>query len=217
MNFEQRPLIWSDEVPKVPGWYWRKEGAGECEMVRLHPYCGGWPEHWRQRRKECLEAADEDQKIRLSALPDAAWIVLWAGPIPDPQDAPGPNETSEGYTYASRQATRCAGCGEHKHTPIRNDIMGGYVCLLCVDRELDRLQALNRLQALEQKKGVGMPDIENIAKQLYTEYCENVGGKAWNGDPLPSWEQFRADPNKRVQSDAWMATALKAVALLQRG
>jgi hypothetical protein len=45
-----------------------------------------------------------------------------------------------GCTYASTQATKCAGCGEYKHTPLRNDEMGGYVCLTCIDRELERLQ-----------------------------------------------------------------------------
>lgn len=46
------------------------------------------------------------------------------------------------YTYASKQATRCATCGTHKHTPLRNDEMGGYVCLTCIDKELIRLQSI---------------------------------------------------------------------------
>jgi hypothetical protein len=40
------------------------------------------------------------------------------------------------YTYASTQATNCAGCGEFRHTPLRIDAMGGYVCLTCIDRKL---------------------------------------------------------------------------------
>lgn len=47
------------------------------------------------------------------------------------------------YTYASKQATNCAVCGQRKHTPLRNDEMGGYVCLTCIDRELEKLQAAN--------------------------------------------------------------------------
>ncbi|MGU2415268.1 hypothetical protein [Burkholderia cenocepacia] len=48
------------------------------------------------------------------------------------------NETgAEGFTYATKQATTCAGCGERKHTPLRIDWMGGYVCLTCIDRELE--------------------------------------------------------------------------------
>ncbi len=44
-----------------------------------------------------------------------------------------------GYAYASKQATTCAGCGEHKHTPLRIDAMGGYVCLTCIDKKLSTL------------------------------------------------------------------------------
>jgi formylmethanofuran dehydrogenase subunit E len=51
---------------------------------------------------------------------------------------------NETITYKSTQATNCAGCGEHKHTPLRNDEMGGYVCLTCIDKELERLQELER-------------------------------------------------------------------------
>jgi hypothetical protein len=40
-------------------------------------------------------------------------------------------------TYVSSQATSCAKCGEHKHTPLRIDWMGGYVCLTCIDKELE--------------------------------------------------------------------------------
>ncbi|ABC36103.1 putative gp38 [Burkholderia thailandensis E264] len=50
--------------------------------------------------------------------------------------ADAPAEAREPHTYASTQATNCAGCGEHKHTPLRIDWMGGYVCLTCIDREL---------------------------------------------------------------------------------
>ena len=57
-----------------------------------------------------------------------------------------------------------------------------------------------------------MPDkaAESLAGILYRRYCEGVGGKAFNGDPLPSWETFRADPEKQKQSDAWIATAEEA-------
>jgi hypothetical protein len=43
------------------------------------------------------------------------------------------------YTYASTQATNCASCGEHKHTPLRIDAMDGYVCLTCIDNKLGSL------------------------------------------------------------------------------
>ncbi|WP_248313168.1 hypothetical protein [Bosea sp. F3-2] len=41
------------------------------------------------------------------------------------------------FTYSSTQATACAACGEHKHTPLSRDEMGGYVCLTCIDKRLN--------------------------------------------------------------------------------
>ena len=45
------------------------------------------------------------------------------------------------------------------------------------------------------------------AALLYDAYCKAVGGVAFNGDPLPDWEAFRADPSKQKQSDAWIEVA----------
>jgi hypothetical protein len=59
-----------------------------------------------------------------------------------------------------------------------------------------------------------MIDREEIAGLLYEKYCSDVGGKAYNGDPLPCWKEFRADPNKQVQSDAWVGVADNAIELL---
>jgi hypothetical protein len=56
-----------------------------------------------------------------------------------------------------------------------------------------------------------MKNIEQIAGELYEEYCKHVGGKAFNGDTLPSWKTFRADPSKQKQSDAWVAVAEKSL------
>lgn len=55
--------------------------------------------------------------------------------VVDPNLAPGT------FTYSSRQATNCAGCGLLKHTPLRVDEMGGYVCLTCIDKQLDSFYA----------------------------------------------------------------------------
>lgn len=49
---------------------------------------------------------------------------------------PEPCEDAQ-YSYASKQRTACAVCGERKHTPLRRDEMGGYVCLTCIDERLD--------------------------------------------------------------------------------
>ena len=45
------------------------------------------------------------------------------------------------YTYTSTQATNCACCGERKHTPLRIDWMGGYVCLTCINNKLEELRS----------------------------------------------------------------------------
>lgn len=50
-----------------------------------------------------------------------------------------------------------------------------------------------------------------LAKILYDKYCAGVGGKAFNGDPLPPSAEFFADPNKIKQSEAWVATAKEAI------
>ncbi len=55
---------------------------------------------------------------------------------------------------------------------------------------------------------------ETVAEELYTTYCAAVGGVAFNGDPLPDWATFAADPTKEKQSSAWLAAADRAMALL---
>ncbi|KSQ07349.1 hypothetical protein [Pseudomonas aeruginosa] len=63
------------------------------------------------------------------------------------------------WTYASTQATNCAGCGEHKHTPLRVDWMGGYVCLTCIDEKLEALRA--RVVVVPERKllNAGVPGL----------------------------------------------------------
>ena len=66
----------------------------------------------------------------------------------------GLRKEREALTYSSTQSTRCP-CGNVKHTPLRRDHMGGYVCLTCIDKELDRLREMEvsteaRIKALEE-------------------------------------------------------------------
>ena len=42
-----------------------------------------------------------------------------------------------------------------------------------------------------------------IAETIYSKYCEEVGGVAFNGDPLPDWKTFYATESK--QAKAWKA------------
>jgi hypothetical protein len=53
-----------------------------------------------------------------------------------------------------------------------------------------------------------------VANELYNAYCNAVGGVAHNGDPLPDWDSFSKDPTKQKQSNAWLAAADRAIALL---
>ena len=49
-----------------------------------------------------------------------------------------------------------------------------------------------------------------LAGTLYDNYCMAVGGCAWNGDNLPTWDEFRGDETKNKQSDAWIQVAIVA-------
>ena len=84
-------------------------------------------------------------------------------------DGLGPNaqDDEHPYTYASTQATHCAGCGEYKHTPLRIDAMGGYVCLTCIDRKLG---------AVLGELGYPTPQQSLTAQQLDKLIEAHVGG-----------------------------------------
>lgn len=68
-------------------------------------------------------------------------IILYQGAPSNEfnQSAPADKGQGEPVTYSSTQATNCAGCGKCKHTPLRVDGMGGYVCLTCIDERLEEL------------------------------------------------------------------------------
>jgi hypothetical protein len=55
---------------------------------------------------------------------------------------------------------------------------------------------------------------ETLAARLYTTYCQAVGGKAFNGDPLPAWEVFVRDEWKQLQAEGWRAVAREAGSLI---
>ena len=46
--------------------------------------------------------------------------------------------------------------------------------------------------------------IYSMACLLYEIYCISVGGVAFNGDALPSWDEFAGDPDKQAQAGAWL-------------
>ena len=53
--------------------------------------------------------------------------------------------------------------------------------------------------------------IEAEAARLYTAYSARVGGKAFNGYPLPEWCAFAEDGVKQVQAEAWRAVARESL------
>ena len=59
-----------------------------------------------------------------------------------------------------------------------------------------------------------MTNREFVAEALYTAYCDEVGGVAFNGDPLPDWKTFSADGEKVKQANGWLAAADRAMQLL---
>jgi len=67
----------------------------------------------------------------------------------------------------------------------------------------DRIVAFHRGDKVKQ--------LENQAALLYAVYCEAVGGLAFNGDPLPDWETFKADENKAKQVNGWRAVAQESL------
>lgn len=56
-----------------------------------------------------------------------------------------------------------------------------------------------------------MLDPYELAAELYSTYCQSVGGVAYNGDPLPTWEEFIADPAKATQAEGWVDVAREAI------
>lgn len=48
---------------------------------------------------------------------------------------------------------------------------------------------------------------EALAKKMYDDYCDAVGGKAFNGDQLPKSDIFFADETKQKQVNAWRICA----------
>jgi hypothetical protein len=98
-------------------------------------------------------------------------------------------------TYTSTQATNCAGCGERKHTPLRIDSMGGYVCLTCIDKKLSSLLGEFGYEQQEQEPvaweqfypDLGKPQIEQPKVRtgdcLLVVVCASKGHKIQKAQP----------------------------------
>lgn len=56
-------------------------------------------------------------------------------------------------------------------------------------------------------KDAAQLDDEMLACVAYTSYVKAVGGKSYNGDPLPTWEVMVKDPAKVNLVKAWRASS----------
>lgn len=74
---------------------------------------------------------------------------------------------------------------------------------LCAARATSLREAIATLKFAEVAGG----DTDSIASYLYSAYSAGVGGVAYNGDKLPTWDEFATDPNKQKQADAWRYVA----------
>lgn len=54
-----------------------------------------------------------------------------------------------------------------------------------------------------------MATVDEVAEAAYAAYCTAVGGRAFNGDVLPTWGEQR-QRNPKI-TDAWRAAAQAAV------
>lgn len=120
-----------------------------------------------------------------------------------------PEQAAPVYTYASTQATKCASCGEQKHTPLRIDAMDGYVCLTCIDNKLGEL--LGEFGYPQQAAAVPAEVAETVAEfksRLIVEACSKWSGsqKVEAGDIIEWIADFRlaAATQARAEPVAWM-------------
>jgi len=83
------PLTYSENVPTVPGWYWRRDGLGQT-VIQLPKLDNNgpkvrhiWPLHWRETFAN--KTASYPQKWRDKALQGGSWRIEYAGPIEPPK------------------------------------------------------------------------------------------------------------------------------------
>ena len=90
------------------------------------------------------------------------------------------------YTYCSVQSTKCAGCGKEEHTPLRRDEMGGYVCLTCIDKELDKKET----EQIDQGGVESFVNLHSMIKLMRTSFSElNINDEDFD----VSWTEYEAE------------------------
>jgi hypothetical protein len=76
-----------------------------------------------------------------------------------------------------------------------------------VKAAVKRLTAVTKIMEDRNHTDLMGSSLYHRAGELYTAYCEAVGGKAHDGQPLPAWSDFYNDDTKRKQVRAWMFVA----------
>ncbi len=80
------PLIYSDKVPTLPGWYWERRASGS-RILELNKH--NMPRSWRGSKARLLVAlkkcgAGKEAITHTASLPASHWRVEYAGPIQEP-------------------------------------------------------------------------------------------------------------------------------------
>lgn len=78
---------------------------------------------------------------------------------------------------AGGQATNCAVCGEHRYTPLRRDDMGGYVCLTCIDKQLN--WSREDRESLTKETATLRAEIQILAEQRDALRVELAESEEW--------------------------------------
>ncbi|MDT8139760.1 hypothetical protein RQ528_18715 [Pseudomonas aeruginosa] len=115
------------------------------------------------------------------------------------------------WTYASTQATNCAGCGEHKHTPLRVDWMGGYVCLTCIDKKLEELHDDQAQHSVpEGWKPVPiepllnmMSDKDHDTRIMAERQLLSILADAPGKEVPQAWLDVQAERRRQVEAEGW--------------
>lgn len=79
-----------------------------------------------------------------------------------------------------------------------------------VDFREEHFAIVAKLEPCEAPKKTDIDDApspQELAAGLYSVYCQAVGGKAYDGKPLPTAEEFFNDPTKQTQAQAWVKVA----------
>lgn len=116
-----------------------------------------------------------------------------------------PNLKKGVYMLHEEQHTICAACLQDKPTPLRIDRMGGYVCLTCVDKQIEELYIRAELakEAENMTKDIfweiypkflelgGDPKLTIISKPNMQEQIENLKDTL---QPFAQFGEWNVDP-----------------------